>query len=87
MLQDQDIIYYNPGINSKNIVFNVKQIPAEDIANLLADHQRIIVRAGDLCAKIIHRRLKIPTLVRVSFGIYTTKADLDTLIQGLQQNF
>ena len=87
ILQQNNIIYYNPGTTCCNIIFNVKDMPSEDATNLLAKHARIIVRAGNSCAKMIHHRLHTKYFIRASLGIYTTKSDLDILAQALSQNF
>ena len=45
----------------------------------------IAIRAGHHCAMPLHERLGVPATARASFGVYTTKAEIDALAAGLQQ--
>ena len=53
-----------------------------DIATLL-DRQGIAVRAGHHCAEPLMGRLGITAAARASFGIYTTREEIDALVAGL----
>ena len=43
------------------------------------------VRAGHHCTMPLHERLDLAATARASFGVYTTKGDIDALAAGLQQ--
>lgn len=53
-----------------------------DVADILGRDQ-ICVRAGHHCAQPLMRRLGVPATTRASFGVHTTPADVDALIDGL----
>jgi len=63
--------------------FNIKNAHPHDVAAAL-DAYGIAVRAGQHCAMPYHEKLKIPGSVRVSFGIYNTREDVDLLVEGLK---
>jgi len=41
------------------------------------------VRSGHHCAQPLHRLLGIPATTRASFYLYTTKYDIDRLVEAL----
>jgi cysteine desulfurase / selenocysteine lyase len=55
-----------------------------DIAQLL-DHEGVAIRSGHHCAQPLMQFYGIPATARASFGLYNTKQDIDTLVQGLHQ--
>jgi cysteine desulfurase/selenocysteine lyase len=65
------------------IAFAFKDIHPHDIAALLGE-QHICVRAGEHCTAPLHRALALPATTRLSFGVYTTKEDIDRLIKTLE---
>ena len=66
------------------IAFTMKGVHAHDIAQLL-DEDNVCIRAGHHCAMPLHEYLHIPATARASFYVYTTKADVDALIEGLEK--
>jgi cysteine desulfurase/selenocysteine lyase len=66
------------------VAFTLGNIHPHDIASAL-DTMGIAVRAGHHCAMPLHERLGIPASARASFYVYTTKAEIDTLVAGLEQ--
>ena len=66
------------------IAFTMKGAHAHDIAQLL-DEDNVCIRAGHHCAMPLHEYLKIPATARASFYVYTMKADVDSLIEGLEK--
>ncbi len=64
------------------ISFVMQDIHAHDIATLL-DRQGIAVRAGHHCAEPLMGRLGVSSTARASFGVYTTRAEIDALKSGL----
>ena len=64
------------------ISFTVDKAHAHDVATLL-DRQGIAVRAGHHCAEPLMHRFKLESTARASFGVYTTHAEIDALVDGL----
>ncbi|MCK0170290.1 cysteine desulfurase [Aliiroseovarius sp. S1123] len=56
---------------------------AHDISTIL-DKKGIAVRAGHHCAKPLMELLSVAATARASFGLYNTKDEVDTLIDGLE---
>jgi cysteine desulfurase/selenocysteine lyase len=61
------------------ISLTIDGIHPHDLAALLGE-KNICIRAGEHCAAPLHRKLNLPATARISFGIYTTKEDIDRLI-------
>ena len=66
------------------VPFNVPGVHPHDVAQVL-DRFGIAVRAGHHCTMPLHERLDLTATVRASFGVYTTKADIDALAEGLSE--
>ena len=66
------------------VAFNVRGVHPHDTAQILSD-RGVCVRAGHHCAMPIHLKLGIPGSVRASFGVYTSKEDIDKLIEGIER--
>jgi cysteine desulfurase/selenocysteine lyase len=64
------------------ISFVMQHAHAHDIATLL-DRQGIAVRAGQHCAEPLMGRLGVTSTARASFGVYTTREEIDALEAGL----
>jgi cysteine desulfurase / selenocysteine lyase len=59
-----------------------EQIHPHDVSQLL-DSRGIAVRAGHHCARPLHERFGVQSSTRASFYLYTTHAEIDALIDGL----
>lgn len=79
-----NIEIYNSNIKSGNLIFNIKNVFAQDVANYLGT-QNICVRSGTFCAKLLPETVNVEVTVRVSFYIYNTVADIDSLILALKK--
>lgn len=66
------------------IAFRLEGVHPHDIAQVL-DERGICIRVGFHCAQPLHEFLAIGPTARVSFYVYTTKKDIDTLITGLDK--
>ena len=73
-------------LDSPIFSFNIKGVHSHDVATIL-DGENICVRAGHHCAQPLHGFLNINSSVRVSLGYYSTKSDIDRLIEGLTHAF
>ena len=66
------------------ISFLVEGIHPSDIGTLL-DGLGIAVRTGHHCTEPIMTKLGIPGTVRASFAAYSTKAEVDALVAGVNR--
>ncbi|HET6991766.1 MAG TPA: cysteine desulfurase [Bacteroidia bacterium] len=66
------------------ISFVVDKIHPFDLGTIL-DQQGIAVRTGHHCTQPLMERFGIPGTVRVSFGLYNTKEEVDVFIIALQK--
>ena len=80
----KDIIIYNKDSNSGIIAFNREGVFAQDEATLL-NSKGIAVRSGQHCAKMIDNVINTIATVRASFYLYTSKEDVDALINELEK--
>jgi cysteine desulfurase/selenocysteine lyase len=64
------------------ISFTLAGVHPHDVAQVL-DSLGIAVRAGHHCAKPVHARFGIASTTRVSSYLYTTRAEIDALVDGL----
>jgi len=64
------------------VSFELEGIHGHDVAEIL-DRHGVAVRAGHHCAQPLMDRFGITATARASFGIYTTRAEIDRLIEGL----
>ncbi|RDE24492.1 SufS family cysteine desulfurase [Motiliproteus coralliicola] len=75
-------ILCNPGQRIGLIPFVIEGLHNFDLGALL-DQQDIAIRTGHHCAMPLHQRLGLDGSARASFGLYTTKQDIDRLVQSL----
>ncbi len=64
------------------ISFAFPGIHPHDVGQLL-DERGVAVRVGQHCARPVCLRYRIPATTRASFYLYTTAAEIDTLVDGL----
>lgn len=65
------------------VAFEIDGIHPHDVAQLL-DSRGIAVRAGHHCAKPAHARFGVQSSTRASSYLYTTPAEIDALIEGIE---
>jgi cysteine desulfurase/selenocysteine lyase len=66
------------------VSFVLDRAHAHDVATLL-DRQGIAVRAGHHCAEPLMHRFGLESTARASFGIYTTREEIDALADTLER--
>jgi cysteine desulfurase / selenocysteine lyase len=66
------------------VPFNLPGIHPHDVAQVL-DRYGIAIRAGHHCTMPLHERLDLAATARASFSVYSTTADIDALVNGLQE--
>jgi cysteine desulfurase/selenocysteine lyase len=64
--------------------FETEGMHAHDLATIL-DHEGVAVRAGHHCAQILMERFGVASTTRASFGLYSSREDVDALIVGLDK--
>jgi cysteine desulfurase / selenocysteine lyase len=65
------------------ISFEIPGLHPHDVATVL-DTRGIAVRAGHHCAKPAHQRFGVQSSTRMSSYLYTTPAEIDALVEGLE---
>ena len=65
------------------ISFEIAGVHPHDVATVL-DTRGIAVRAGHHCAKPAHQRFGVQSSTRMSSYLYTTPAEIDALVEGLE---
>ncbi len=63
--------------------FEIAGIHPHDVSQVL-DSRGIAVRAGHHCAKPAHKRFGVQSSTRASSYLYTTPAEIDALVEGLE---
>lgn len=70
----------NSPLRTSILSFAIDGIHPHDLAHLLGEDD-VCIRAGEHCARLLHRTLGVPVSARISLSVFTTKADIDKLIQ------
>jgi cysteine desulfurase / selenocysteine lyase len=65
------------------IAFELEGVHPHDVAQVL-DSRGVAVRAGHHCAKPAHARFGVQSTTRMSSYLYTTPAEIDALVEGLE---
>jgi cysteine desulfurase/selenocysteine lyase len=75
---------FGPSADKKGGVaaFTLDGVHPHDVAQIL-DRDGIAVRAGHHCAQPLHEKFGIPATSRASFYLYTTKEEVDLLVNGI----
>jgi cysteine desulfurase/selenocysteine lyase len=66
------------------VSFEVEGIHPHDLSQVL-DSLGVAIRAGHHCAKPAHARFGVQSSARASFYLYTTPAEVDSLVEGIEQ--
>lgn len=66
------------------VAFNVGDIHHLDLGTLL-DRLGVAIRTGHHCAQPLMQRFGVEGMARASFALYNTKAEVDTLVEGLER--
>jgi cysteine desulfurase / selenocysteine lyase len=66
------------------IAFSIDGLHPHDIATIV-DRSGIAVRAGHHCAQPLMERLGVPATCRASFAMYSTRGEVDALVDGLKR--
>lgn len=77
------VTIYNENSATGIVTFNINGIFAQDAATFL-NSKGIACRSGQHCAKMLNDFLKTVATVRASFYFYTTKEDVDALVEAVK---
>ena len=66
------------------VSFTVDGVHPHDVGQVL-DEQGVAVRVGHHCARPVCVRYGIPATTRASFYVYTTSAEIDALVEGVER--
>jgi cysteine desulfurase/selenocysteine lyase len=66
------------------VAFTLDIAHPHDIAEILGD-SGVCVRAGHHCAQPLMKRFGVAATTRASFAVHNTRADVDALVDGLQE--
>lgn len=66
------------------VAFNVGEIHPLDLGTLL-DRLGIAIRTGHHCAQPLMQRCGVEGMARASFGLYSTKEEVDALVKGIDR--
>lgn len=84
-IKDVDIIGGKSLSNRQSpISFVMMKYSSYDVSTLMAN-MNICIRAGRHCTDVLHDALNISSSMRISFGVYTDKEDIDKFIIGLEK--
>lgn len=64
--------------------FELEGIHAHDVS-MVIDRAGVAVRAGTHCAQPLLKRFGVTSTCRASFGLYNTRAEVDVLVNALEQ--
>lgn len=84
MKSDALIHIYGPEKRAGVVSFNLGDMHAHDVSTVL-DQNGICVRSGHHCAQPLMSKLDVPAAVRVSFGVYNTKEDVDKFLSAIEK--
>jgi cysteine desulfurase / selenocysteine lyase len=74
-----------PGPDHAGVLsFDIDGIHPHDLATIL-DRRDVCIRAGHNCTMPLMTRLDVAATARASFYLYTTRAEVDSLVEGLKE--
>ncbi len=73
-----------PELRTGLVAFHLDGIHPHDLSAIL-DHSGVAIRAGHHCAQPLHQHYDLIASSRASIYMYNTTADIDCLLQGIEQ--
>ncbi|WP_298470862.1 SufS family cysteine desulfurase [uncultured Erythrobacter sp.] len=77
-----DVTLFGPADSAGIVSFAIDGIHPHDLGTIL-DEANVAIRAGHHCAQPLMDYLGVPATARASFGVYSTDADVDALLEGI----
>lgn len=82
--QINSVRLYGPEDSAGIVSFTIEGVHPHDIGTIL-DEERVAIRAGHHCAQPLMEALGVPATARASFGVYSSAADVDALVRGIER--
>ena len=84
--QFDDLVLYGPAVDARRAVasFLLKGVHAHDVGSFLGS-EGVAVRVGHHCTMPLMKYLGVAATTRASVGIYTSRADVDRLIEAIDK--
>jgi len=79
-----DVRVFGPDDSAGIVSFALRDIHPHDLGTIL-DEANVAIRAGHHCAQPLMDYLDVPATARASFGLYSTEADVDALLEGIRR--
>ena len=77
------ILGTNAGVERVGLVsLTVDGVHPHDVGQFL-DSKGVAARVGHHCAQPLHTRLGIDSSTRISFGVYSTEAEIDVAVEAV----
>jgi cysteine desulfurase/selenocysteine lyase len=73
----------DPAHKGPIVSFAIEGIHPQDLANLV-DRKGVAVRHGHHCTMPLHSLFGVAGTTRASFGVYTTRGDIDVLVEAIE---
>lgn len=83
LLKIDNVIVYNPTVETGTIAFNIKNVHPHDAATYF-DQENIALRAGHHCAQLITKWLECVGTLRVCFYIYNDIEDAKKFVSAVK---
>jgi cysteine desulfurase/selenocysteine lyase len=82
--ENDDVEVYGPPGDDRGglVAFNLEGVHAHDLSSILND-SAVAIRAGDHCTQPLHDVLGATASARASFYIYNTRAEVDRLVEAV----
>ncbi len=77
-----DVTLFGPADSAGIVSFAIDGIHPHDLGTIL-DDANVAIRAGHHCAQPLMDYLGVAATARASFGLYSTDADVDALLEGI----
>ncbi len=77
-----DVTVFGPEDSAGIVSFAIDGIHPHDLGTIL-DEANVAIRAGHHCAQPLMDYLGVPATARASFGLYSSDADVDALLEGI----
>jgi cysteine desulfurase/selenocysteine lyase len=77
-----DVTLFGPLDGAGIVSFTIDDIHPHDLGTIL-DEAKVAIRAGHHCAQPFMDYVGVPATARASFGLYSTEADVDALLEGI----
>lgn len=84
MLKIENVVVYNPTVETGTIAFNIKNVHPHDAATFF-DQEHIAIRAGHHCAQLITKWLECIGTLRACFYLYNDLDDAKKFVEAVKK--